>query len=130
MSERSYQGATSRSSIKTNQYIQCPIFKQFQALDITLFNDMCITILFMYFWCWAILKQFQAFGITLFNDMLNTFLFTVTQHQTCGKGPVSKKEKTCCHHWQLFSISKGAFICTIPHRVVHTKAFVTPDAEH
>ena len=26
--------------------------------------------------------------------------------------------------------SKGSFICTIPHRIAHTTAFVTPVVEH
>ena len=31
----------------------------------------------------------------------------------------------------LFPInSKGSFICTIPHRIAHTTAFVTPVVEH
>ena len=34
-------------------------------------------------------------------------------------------------HRLLFSISsKGSFICTIPDRIAHTRAFVTPVVEH
>ena len=34
-------------------------------------------------------------------------------------------------HGLLFPISsKGSFICTIPHRITHTTAFVTPVVEH
>ena len=34
-------------------------------------------------------------------------------------------------HRLLFSIdSKGSFICTIPDRITHTTAFVTPVVEH
>ena len=34
-------------------------------------------------------------------------------------------------HGLHFSInSKGSFICTIPHRIAHTTAFVTPVMEH
>ena len=36
---------------------------------------------------------------------------------------IVKKETHCCH-------SKGSFICTIPDRIAHTTAFVTPVEDH
>ena len=41
------------------------------------------------------------------------------------------REETHCRHRLLFLISsKGSFICTIPDRIAHTTAFVTPVVEH
>ena len=43
----------------------------------------------------------------------------------------SEKENPMPPHRLLFSInSKGSFICTIPDRIAHTTAFVTPVVEH
>ena len=43
----------------------------------------------------------------------------------------SEKENTLLPHRLLFPISsKGSFICTIPQRIAHTTAFVTPVVEH
>ena len=43
----------------------------------------------------------------------------------------SEKENTLPPHRLLLSInSKGSFICTIPVRITHTTAFVTPVVEH
>ena len=43
----------------------------------------------------------------------------------------SKKGNALLPHGLLFSIdSKGSFICTIPDRITHTTAFVTPVVEH
>ena len=33
-------------------------------------------------------------------------------------------------HRLLFPINKGSFICTIPDRIAHTTAFITPVMEH
>ena len=43
----------------------------------------------------------------------------------------SEKGNPLPPHGLLFPInSKGSFICTIPHRIAHTTAFVTPVVEH
>ena len=43
----------------------------------------------------------------------------------------SKKQNPLLPHWLLFPInSKGSFIYTIPDRIAHTTAFVTPVVEH
>ena len=43
----------------------------------------------------------------------------------------SEKGNPLPPHRLLLSInSKGSFICTIPHRITHTTAFVTPVVEH
>ena len=43
----------------------------------------------------------------------------------------SEKGNLLPPHRLLFTInSKGSFICTIPHRIAHTTAFVTPVVEH
>ena len=43
----------------------------------------------------------------------------------------SEKGNPLLPHRLLFPISsKGSFICTIPHRIAHTTAFVTPGVEH
>ena len=71
-------------------------------------------------------------GNVLFNDTLNTFYlwlygvrYMVKDHSDCEKGnPLPP-------HRLLFLInSKGSFICTIPDRIAHTTAFVTPVMEH
>ena len=43
----------------------------------------------------------------------------------------SEKGNPLLPHRLLLSInSKGSFICTIPERITHTTAFVTPVMEH
>ena len=43
----------------------------------------------------------------------------------------SEKGNPLLPHRLLFPInSKGSFICTIPDRIAHTMAFVTPVVEH
>ena len=43
----------------------------------------------------------------------------------------SERENLLLPHGLLFLISsKGSFICTIPDRIAHTTAFVTPVVEH
>ena len=68
----------------------------------------------------------------LFNDTLNTFYLQlygvrrmVKDHSDSEKGnPLSP-------HRLLLSInSNGSFTCTIPDRITHTTAFVTPVVEH
>ena len=68
----------------------------------------------------------------LFNDALNTlylrlygFRHMVKDHSDNEKGNL------LLPHRLLLSInSKGSFICTIPDRIAHTMAFVTPVVEH
>ena len=68
----------------------------------------------------------------LFYDALNTFYlrlygvrYMVKDHSDSEKGnPLPP-------HRLLLSINtKGSFICTIPHMIAHTTAFVTPVVEH
>ena len=68
----------------------------------------------------------------LFNDTLNTFHLRLY-----GVGHMVKdhsdreRENPLPPHGILFPISsKGSFICTIPDRITHTTAFVTPVVEH
>ena len=68
----------------------------------------------------------------LFNDTLNTFYLwlydvghMVKDHSDSERGNLLRP------HMLLFPISsKGSFICTIPQRIAHTNAFVTPVVEH
>ena len=68
----------------------------------------------------------------LFNDALNTFYLSLygvgymgKDHSDCERG------KQLSPHWLLFQISSNiSFICTIPQRIAHTTAFVTPVMEH
>ena len=74
-------------------------------------------------------------GNVLFNDALNTFYFTVIRlygaghmikdHSDSGRKPTASEKGN-----PLPINSKGSFICTIPHRIAHTMAFVTPVVEH
>ena len=71
-------------------------------------------------------------GNVLFNDELNTFYL-----QLYGDGHMvknhsdSKRGNRLPPHGLLFPInSKGSFICTIPDRIAHTTAFVTPVVVH
>ena len=48
----------------------------------------------------------------------------VTDHSDSEKG------NPLLQHRLLFLINKGSFICTIPDRISHTTAFVTPVVEH
>ena len=70
-------------------------------------------------------------GNVLFNDTLNTFYL-----QLYGVGHMEKNHldsergNPLPPHRLLFPInSKGSFICTIPDRIAHTTAFVTPVVE-
>ena len=68
----------------------------------------------------------------LFNDALNTFYLRLygVRHMVKDHSD-SKKGNPLPPHRLLLSISsKGSFICTIPHRITHTTAFVTPVVEH
>ena len=70
-------------------------------------------------------------GNVLFNDALNTFYLRlygvrhmVKDHSDSEKGNPLPPPRL------LFPInSKGYFICTIPDRIAHTTAFVTPVVE-
>ena len=71
-------------------------------------------------------------GNVLFNDALNTFYLRLYGVRHMVKDHFdSEKGNPLPPHRLLFPInSKGSFICTIPDRIVHTTAFVTPVVEH
>ena len=68
----------------------------------------------------------------LFNDAINTFylqLYGVT-HMLKNHSD-SERGNPLTPHELLFTInSKGSFICTIPDRIAHTTAPLTPVVEH
>ena len=68
----------------------------------------------------------------LFNDALNTFYLQLYGIRHMVKDHFdSEKGNPLPPHRLLLSInSKGSFICTIPDRITHTTAFVTPVVEH
>ena len=71
-------------------------------------------------------------GNVLFNDTLNTFYLRLygVRHMLNDHSD-SKRGNPLPPHGLLFLInSKGYFICTIPDRIAHTTAFVTPVVEH
>ena len=71
-------------------------------------------------------------GNVLFNDALNTFYLRLygIRHMVKDHSD-SEKGNPLQPHRLLFPISsKGSFICTIPDRIAHTTAFVTPVVEH
>ena len=71
-------------------------------------------------------------GNVLFNDALNTFYLRLygVRHMVKDHSD-SEKGNPLPPHRLLFTISsKGSFICTIPDRIAHTTAFVTPVVEH
>ena len=71
-------------------------------------------------------------GNVLFNDALNTFYLRLhgVRHMVKDHSD-NEKGNPLPPHRLLFPISsKGSFICTIPHRITHTTAFVTPVVEH
>ena len=61
----------------------------------------------------------------IYGYMTSHIIIMVTDHSDCERGnPLPP-------HGLLFPISsKGSFICIIPHRITHTRAFVTPVVEH
>ena len=68
----------------------------------------------------------------LFNDALNTFYLRLygVRHMVKDHSD-SEKGNLLPPHRLLLSINhKGSFICTIPDRITHTTAFVTPVVEH
>ena len=68
----------------------------------------------------------------LFNDALNTFYLRLygVRHMVKDHSD-SEKGNPLPPHRLLLSINrKGSYICTIPHRITHTTAFVTPVVEH
>ena len=68
----------------------------------------------------------------LFNDALNTFYLRLygVRHMVKDHSD-SEKGNPLPPHRLLFPISsKGSFICTIPHTIVHTMAFDIPVVEY
>ena len=71
-------------------------------------------------------------GNVLFNNALNTFYLRLygVRHMVKDHSD-SEKGNLLPPHRLLFPInSKGSFICTIPDRIAHTTAFITPVLEH
>ena len=68
----------------------------------------------------------------LFNDTLNTFYLQLYSIRHIVKDHSdSRRGNPLPPHGLLFLISsKGSFICTIPDRIAHTTAFVTPVLEN
>ena len=78
------------------------------------------------------MKEGRKEGNVLFNDTLNTFNLRLygVRHMVKDHSD-SEKGNPLPSHRLLFPInSKGSFICTIPDRIAHTTAFVTPVVEH
>ena len=71
-------------------------------------------------------------GNVLFNDALNTFcLWLYGIRHTVNDHSDSERRNLLPQHELLFLInSKGSFIYTIPDRIAHTMAYVTPVVEH
>ena len=70
-------------------------------------------------------------GNVLFNNALNTFYLRLygVRHMVKDHSD-SEKGNLLLPHRLLFPInSKGSFICTIPDRIAHTSAFITPVVE-
>ena len=68
----------------------------------------------------------------LFNDALNTFYLRLygVRHMVKDHSDSEKGNPLPTHSLLLSISSKGSFICTIPDRITHTTAFVTPVVEH
>ena len=64
----------------------------------------------------------------LFNDALNTFYLRLygVRHMVKDHSDSMKGNPLPPHRLLLSFNSKGSFICTIPDRITHTTAFVTP----
>ena len=68
----------------------------------------------------------------LFNDALNTYYLRLygVRHMVKDHSDSEKGNPLMPHRLLLSINSKGSFICTIPDRIAHTAAFVTPVVEH
>ena len=68
----------------------------------------------------------------LFNNILNTFYLRLygVRHMVKDHSDSEKGNPLPPHRLLLSINSKGSFICTIPDRITHTTAFVTPVVEH
>ena len=77
-------------------------------------------------------KNRRKEGNVLCKDALNTFYLRLYGIGHMEKEHSdSKRGNLLPPHGLLFPInSKGSFICTIPDRIAHTMAFVTPVMEH
>ena len=71
-------------------------------------------------------------GNVLFNNTLNTFYLRLygIRHMVKDHSDSEKGNLLPPHRLLLSINSKGSFICTIPDRITHTTAFVTPVVEH
>ena len=95
-------------------------------------HDVCVIV--SYYWDLVlhnphcIKKVRRKEGNVLFNDALNTFYLWLygVRHMVKDHSD-SEKGNPLPPYGLLFLInSKGSFICTIPDRIAHTTAFVTP----
>ena len=68
----------------------------------------------------------------LFNVALNTFYLRLygVRHMVKDHSDSEKGNPLPPHSLLLLINSKGSFICTIPDRITHNTAFVTPVVEH
>ena len=71
-------------------------------------------------------------GNVLFNDALNTFYLRLYGVGHMVKDlSASERGNPLLPHGLLFPINSNcSFMCTIPDRIAHTTAFVTPVVEH
>ena len=71
-------------------------------------------------------------GNVLFNDALNTFYLWLygIRHMVKDHSDIERGNPLPPHRLLFPISSKGSFICTIPDRIAHTIAFVTPVVEH
>ena len=71
-------------------------------------------------------------GNVLLNNALNTFYLRLygVRHMVKDHSDSEKGNPLLSHRLLFLISSKGLFICTIPDRIAHTTAFVTPDVEH
>ena len=78
------------------------------------------------------LERERKEGNVLFNDALNTFYFLLygVRHMVKDHSDSEKGNLLPLHRLLFLINSKGSFICTIPDRIAHTTAFVTPVVEH
>ena len=103
----------------------CSVYKTLFCLSQNGFVHMSAGVTLIYL-------QKERKGNALFNDALNTFYLRLygIRHMVKDHSD-SEKGNLLPPYMLLFPInSKGSFICTIPDRIAHTTAFVTPVVEH
>ena len=87
---------------------------------------------FFNFLCPGVVAIWERERNVLFNDALNTFYLRLygVRHMVKDHSDSEKGNPLPPHRLLLSINSKGSFICTIPDRITHTTAFVTPVMEH